>query len=392
MMKIFSITILLLLISTIVFSQEMIEEIGDKTCECIQNTKEGISFDDKFQKCAVKEIASYSELHKSEILKNDKNYFTTENTQKRHLAIKSYIEENCESNIKANNISDKDLKTISNDACNCITKIDMQIKTRNDSIKSCINSQIVVFQMTNLLSKVNTDETSDKVKPKKVNINLQMGTNTEMYKQVEKHLLKNCIQLKSLLMSNNNEESSNSVSENKESIKFYNEGLTFSDKRDYVNAIPLYEKALEIDDNFAYAWDNLGMAYRHTKQYDKAIKAYKKSIKLDPKGVVPIMNLGVVYSLIKNYDEAILTYKKYIELADDSPEGYYGLGRMQLFTKDYDASMKNIVTALNMYTENNSPYRADAINMIKYIYQNMNAENRKEEFFELAKKYNLELE
>ena len=48
-----------------------------------------------------------------------------------------------------------------------------------------------------------------------------------------------------------------------------------------------YEKALEIDPVFAFAWDNLGLTYRRLEKYDLALDAYRKSLELVPNGFMP---------------------------------------------------------------------------------------------------------
>jgi tetratricopeptide (TPR) repeat protein len=80
----------------------------------------------------------------------------------------------------------------------------------------------------------------------------------------------------------------------------YNKGVELLQKEKYKDAIPFFEKAVSLDDDFAFAWDNLGICYRRTEQYIKAEEAYKASLKVDPAGKGTLQNLPVVYQLEKN--------------------------------------------------------------------------------------------
>ena len=47
-------------------------------------------------------------------------------------------------------------------------------------------------------------------------------------------------------------------------------------------AIYRWERAVEIDDSYAAAWNNLGIAYEHEGMFDKAREAYERALDLDP--------------------------------------------------------------------------------------------------------------
>ena len=47
-------------------------------------------------------------------------------------------------------------------------------------------------------------------------------------------------------------------------------------------AIYRWERAVEIDQSYAAAWNNLGIAYEHEGMFDKARDAYERAMDLDP--------------------------------------------------------------------------------------------------------------
>lgn len=48
-------------------------------------------------------------------------------------------------------------------------------------------------------------------------------------------------------------------------------------------AIYRWERAVEIDPEYAQAWNNLGIGYEQDGRFDEALAAYEKALKLDPK-------------------------------------------------------------------------------------------------------------
>jgi Tfp pilus assembly protein PilF len=60
-----------------------------------------------------------------------------------------------------------------------------------------------------------------------------------------------------------------------------------------------WEKAVEIDPNYAAAWNNLGIGYEHEGRFDDARKAYEKAVALDPKNALIRQN----YDLFKEIND-----------------------------------------------------------------------------------------
>ena len=168
--------------------------------------------------------------------------------------------------------------------------------------------------------------------------------------------------------------------------------MEYLEQGDYKNAILKFKKAIEIDSKFAFAWDNLGVSYRQANQYDKAIKAYKKSLEINPKGRLPLINIAVTYNLNKDYASAIKYYNKFIALYNDDPEGYYGLGLILYTNNKPEEGLDNLIHAYTIYSDQNSPYRADAAKKIGYMYNDLKNQDKLEVFNKVASKYNLKIE
>ena len=79
-----------------------------------------------------------------------------------------------------------------------------------------------------------------------------------------------------------------------------NRGNAKAELKRYSEAIADYDKAIELDPNFALAYMNRGKAKAELKQYSEAIADYDKAIELDPNFALAYTNRGVTQKLNSN--------------------------------------------------------------------------------------------
>ena len=269
------------------------------------------------------------------------------------------------------------LEAISLDACNCIAKINTENNTKNKAIKNCIAASVV----KNLKTEVVSDE----------NDVTEVQLEEAAYKKIEASLVETCDALKELSFTES-EEFEHSTSQNVLAQLAYDDGMDYMENGEYDTAILKFKKAIEIDPNFAFSWDNLGVCYRKSNQYEEAINAYKKSLEINPEGRMPLMNIAVTYNLKKEFDQAILYYNKFISIYTDDPEGYYGLGLILYTNNSYEEGLDNLIHAYTIYSAQNSPYRADAAKKIGYMYNDLKKNDKLDVFNKVAAKYNLKIQ
>ena len=65
----------------------------------------------------------------------------------------------------------------------------------------------------------------------------------------------------------------------KEQVEF---GIKVAQSGLWNEALYRWQKAVELDPNYAAAWNNLAIAYEHEGQLDKARKAYEKALAIEP--------------------------------------------------------------------------------------------------------------
>jgi tetratricopeptide (TPR) repeat protein len=281
------------------------------------------------------------------------------------------------------------LKQASKDACLCIDSVDNAEKVKSKKIEAfsgCIDKEVDAYQLAVKLLNSMKGSTKDN----KISIaNKNSNEYKHYYYDIERWLLDSCAALKRAIASNDVEREK-SFSDNAEAMAEYNKGVALLKKEKYEDCIPFFEKAVSIDPEFSFAWDNLGICYRRTNKLDKAVTAYKASLKVDPAGKTPLQNLAVVYMLQNKDDDAINTYNEILKYYSDDVEVYYGISMVYLNNKkDMENALQNMCKAYNIYIKLKSPYRSDAEKVINMIYAEMKKAGKEEKFQSILKENNI---
>ncbi len=106
-------------------------------------------------------------------------------------------------------------------------------------------------------------------------------------------------------------------------------------------ALEAYEKAIELDADYALAYNNIGNIYlavymknQERMAYDVAVRNFKKAIELDPELASAYNGLGGAYKKAGRIDDAIFLWEKSIELNPDFSFPHYNLGVAYLERED----------------------------------------------------------
>ena len=119
------------------------------------------------------------------------------------------------------------------------------------------------------------------------------------------------------------------------------------DSPDRKAAIDAYDKAIQLQPDYAAAYNNRGSAKAGLGRYDEAIADCDKAIQLQPDYAAAYNNRGNAKAGLGRYDEAIADYDKAIRLNPDYAAAYYnrgnakaGLGRHDEAIADYDKAIR----------------------------------------------------
>ena len=96
---------------------------------------------------------------------------------------------------------------------------------------------------------------------------------------------------------------------------------------------------------FSYSHVKLYLVYLHQEDLDCALRDYNKAIELNPDHAYAYNNRGVVYQKQDEVDSAIEDYNKAIELKLDNPHVYYKRGTAWLQLREWEKAKLDLTTA-----------------------------------------------
>ena len=143
-------------------------------------------------------------------------------------------------------------------------------------------------------------------------------------------------------------------------IEWFEEGFKYFQKANYEKAIPCYDKAIELNPNYALVYGSRGSIYAHYKKYNKAIIDLNKAIELNPNETLAYMVRGYVYNMLKKYNEAIIDLNKAIELNPNIDAVYNNRGFAHRSVKKYNEAIIDLNKAIELNPKYDSAYNGRA--------------------------------
>lgn len=132
-----------------------------------------------------------------------------------------------------------------------------------------------------------------------------------------------------------------------EAVKCYNKGVI----ADLPEKIEYYSRAIELNPEYANAYNNRGNVYRRLENYERAIEDYNKATELKPDYALAYNNRGIAYRHLKNYSRAIEDYNKAIEIKPDDASPYLNLAEIHIITGQYEKTLETIKKLLPLPLE-----------------------------------------
>ncbi len=117
-------------------------------------------------------------------------------------------------------------------------------------------------------------------------------------------------------------------------VAWNNIGAMLQRKQQFAEAIPYYEKAIEIRTDYTIALCNLGISYGRGGQLDKAILLLQRSIESDSSHAESYGNLGNAYIMTGKREAALQLFLKAVSLNPQYVEAWYNLGIYYRENKD----------------------------------------------------------
>jgi tetratricopeptide (TPR) repeat protein len=109
----------------------------------------------------------------------------------------------------------------------------------------------------------------------------------------------------------------------------------------YPQALRESEQAVKIDPNLAWGFNTRGYAQIGLLNYQKGIEDLNKAMELAPKYAWPYCNRSWAYFMLKNYHQALEDANRAIELDPKLPQAYFRKGRALASTNNLKDALKS---------------------------------------------------
>ena len=130
---------------------------------------------------------------------------------------------------------------------------------------------------------------------------------------------------------------------------YYNRGIAHSNNREeYDIAIADFEKAIEMNPTYAWAYHSRAVAHIHKKNYERAIADFNEAIRLDSKMAISYLGRGNAYEEKGEYQTALTDYDEAIRIdASICPCAYLSRGILYWRIGELDKSLVEYTQALS---------------------------------------------
>ena len=161
-----------------------------------------------------------------------------------------------------------------------------------------------------------------------------------------------------------------SVAQNNEYFEAFlalEEGNNFYFRKNYQQAISAYSRAIEINSNFAEAYNNRGNIYAQLQNYQQAMQDLQTAARLSKVDPRIHNNLGNVYLLQRNYSSAISEYTQAINLNPNLFTAYFNRALAYSYLGQFQNALPDARRAMALNPSDN-----DAKNLYNQIASRIN--------------------
>jgi tetratricopeptide (TPR) repeat protein len=143
-----------------------------------------------------------------------------------------------------------------------------------------------------------------------------------------------------------------------EAYKYYSQGRDFHMNGDYRLSIPLMEKAIAIDPEFAMAYRSMASSYSNLGYYAERDKYLKKALELSERLSYKERYLiqGNYYYNAETYDKSLESFKKLLEVYPDDRDARIFLAFMYNQIEEWDKAIGQYEIAIEAGEQRMNPY------------------------------------
>lgn len=126
------------------------------------------------------------------------------------------------------------------------------------------------------------------------------------------------------------------------------QGVSLSDSGKFGDAISAFSKAIEINSQFAKAYEGRGSAYFMINDFNKAVEDFNEALSLDPLCVDAYSSRGGAYAALGNFEQSVADFNKYLESHSDAAPAYMLRGISYAGMGKEEFAMDDLNKAINM--------------------------------------------
>jgi tetratricopeptide (TPR) repeat protein len=122
-----------------------------------------------------------------------------------------------------------------------------------------------------------------------------------------------------------------------------------SDSGKVSDAIPWFEKAIELDSNWTTSYEDLAFAYTKTGEYKKAIAVCSKILSKYPDRAYAYNTRGYLKMLLNDFDGAMADINRCIQMEPGNPASFRNRGLLYLRLKKNNEACADFQNALDLH-------------------------------------------
>ncbi|MDK2907237.1 MAG: hypothetical protein PWQ66_1198, partial [Petrotoga sp.] len=127
-----------------------------------------------------------------------------------------------------------------------------------------------------------------------------------------------------------------------------NKGVDLAELERYEEALKAFDKAIEIKPQYAQAWFKKGFALGELGKYEEALKAYEKAIEINPQDDVAWFAKGFALSKLARYEEVLKAFDKAIEINPQDAIAWFAKGFALSKLARYEEALKAYKKAIEI--------------------------------------------
>lgn len=121
--------------------------------------------------------------------------------------------------------------------------------------------------------------------------------------------------------------------------ELHTQGNTLYNLNRYDEALVAYNRAINLQPDYAEAWKDKGKALSELKKYQEAQEAYDKAIQLKPEYLEAWTGRGYALDELQQHQEAIASFEKALKIQPEYPDAWKGKGDALLNSQRYEEAI-----------------------------------------------------